>query len=354
MSIPKFDPKELEVVGYKLLPYYAGPKTVKLNSPISPKENFFRALRKETPYWIPFNTDTQYFAPRIFPDNVVCGLVRDGEEPLTIADYSGKGWFDTEWVFVETVGGATTVPGKQQLLDVNEWKTLRFPDPSSYDWERSAKVNESFFERDLALKIDILCGYWERLMALMDVTDAAMAMIDEDSTDAVHQLFTALTDLYIETVDYCVEAYHPDIIQWHDDWGTQRAPFFAVDTIREMLVPHFKRLVDHVHSKGIFFEFHCCGANEPNVPLMIEAGFDLWNGQDMNDKKKLAKLYSKDIMIGVPMPMVSKEASDEEIKAAAREFFEEYKDLRVYISDYACDPRLVQELYRLGREYYSD
>lgn len=353
MAFIPFDEKELMAIGTKRGSNPAAPSSPKLNTPISARENFLRVLRHESPYWIPFVSDKQSFSPRIFPDNLVCGLVNDGETPLSVSDYSGTGWFGTEWKYVEEVRGATTIPGKAQIQDVNDWKAiLKFPDIHSYDWNGSAKANEHFFDRDLLLNMNMLCGYWERLMALMDVTDGAIAMIDEDCTESVHSLFDALTDLYIETVDYCYKYYSPELILWHDDWGTQRAPFFTVETIDEMIIPHLKRLIDHIHSKGMYFELHSCGQNEQNVPLMIKAGVDMWNGQPMNDKEKLANLYSKDIIIGVDMPQITTEMSEADITNLADEFFEKYKDLRICISDRNPDPVFTRRIYRRSREYY--
>lgn len=352
--IREFTERELDVVGEKSGVYARSPKAPRFRTPVTPKENLLRVLRGETPCWIPFKSDMQSFAPRIFPDNVVTGLVVDQEPPLTLADYGGKGWFDTEWVYVEQVGGATTVPGRPQLTDVNEWKEkLIFPDVSTYGWEESRKANEGFFDPERCVCLHMLTAYWERLMAFMDVEDAAVSMIDEDCMEGVHGLFGALTDLYIKTVDYCFEAYHPEIVLWHDDWGTQRAPFFTVETLDEMIIPHLTRLVSHIHKKEMYFELHSCGMNEQNVPLMIKAGVDMWNGQPMNDKKKLAQLYGRDIMLGVLQPDIPSDAKEAEVEQIAEDFFDTYKDKRIYIDDRAPNLMFAKCVYRLARNYYK-
>ena len=162
-----------------------------------------------------------------------------------------------------------------------------------------------------------------------------------------------LTDFYIALIDKCIEYYQPDGILLHDDWGHQRGYFFSPAVLDEVFVPHFKRLSDYVHSKGMFFELHSCGLNEQNVPYMIKAGIDLWIPQPMNDQKKLVKQYGDQIMIGVDWPVYSPDDPDEVVEKLAKDFFEEMKDYRFYYNDRRQpDMRFAKYLYRLGRAYY--
>ena len=136
MAFPAFRPEELQIVGWNSPPFGGMPRSPKFNTPITPKENWQLVMEGKKPCWMPFSTDIQGFRPRIIPDNVVCGLVVDGGPPLGVEDYSGKGWFDTEWVYVPMVGGATVKPGAPQIEDINDWPSiLRFPDIDAYDWE---------------------------------------------------------------------------------------------------------------------------------------------------------------------------------------------------------------------------
>ena len=89
-------------------------------------------------------------------------------------------------------------------------------------------------------------------------------------------------------------------IQIHDDWGTQRAPFFSPETARKMLVPHMKQLTAKIHERGMAAEIHSCGCNAIMVPCYIEAGWDIWTAQsDINDTVALAEQYGGQITIMV-------------------------------------------------------
>ena len=352
-SYPKFSESELTELGLKSPEYCFTREAQKLNTVITPKENLFKALHHEPIAYIPSMSDRQSFAPRCIRDFVICNCVTDGEAPTTPDMYGGKGWFGTEWVYVPQVGGATTLPGKPQLEDTSQLKDLEFPDLDAIDWAESAEKNKGWFDRDRALMMHFICGYWERLMAFLETTEAAIALLDEDCKADINEFFIKLTDFYIKLIDKCVEYYQPDGILIHDDWGHQRGYFFSPAILDEVFVPHIRRLSDYVHSKGMFFELHSCGLNEQNVPSMIKAGIDLWIPQPMNDQKKLVRQYGDQIMIGVDWPPYSKDAPDEKVEQLAKDFFEEMKDCRFYYNDRRQpDMRFAKYLYRLGREYY--
>ena len=354
MSFPAFRPEELQIVGRNSPPFAGMPQAPKFNTPITPKENWRLVIEGKKPCWMPFSTDIQGFRPRIIPDNVVCGLVVDGGAPLGVEDYSGKGWFDTEWVYVPLVGGATVKPGAPQVEDINDWPSLlRFPDIDAYDWEASAAENQSFFDRDRPLEVCMLCGFWERLISLMDVANAAVALIDEDQKDGVHSFFDALCGLYDRVIDKYHRYYQPELILMHDDWGTQNAPFFSTAVLREMILPYIKRVVDSCHRRGIRFELHSCGRNEPNVPCMIEAGVDMWCGQTLNDTTKLMRQYGDKLLFFAFPDPIPAGATEGEIVAMAEKFFDLHKDDRAIMQNRECNETFMKTVYQLSREYYA-
>ena len=351
MSKVPFNEKELEVVGKFALRH--GSEINKYNTPVTQKENLLRALRKEEPLWTPISDSIQTFRPRIMPDNVVCGLVTDGEPPMSVSDYSGKGWFGTEWLYVEKVGGATVKPGAPQITDINKWEeVLVFPDIESYDWEASAKANEDWFSRDRAVEVVMLCGIFERLMSLMDVSNAAIALIDDDQKPAVHALFSRLCDFYDTVIEKYHKYYKPDIVLMHDDWGHQRSSFFSVDTHEEMILPYITRIVESCHKRGMFYEQHSCGKIETMVPHMIKAGIDIWQGQDMNDKAELVNKYGDDILISVGPGRAMQQMPEEDQLRIAEEVFEKMKGKR-YIAGIIGTEKTNQRFYKLSRMSYS-
>ena len=357
MERVKYDPKEF--VGEYTEDRFG--KAPVFHTPVTPKENYFAMFEGKNPLWMPMTTDCKGLDPRVDPDNIARGFVFDGEEPYDRAKYGGPDMFGIEWVFVEQVGGSMVQPGKPYMEDANDWeKLIKFPDVNSWDWEGAAKGNAEWMEKnkDYVENLTLLNGTtFERLISFMDFAGAAMAIIDEEQVDAVKALCNAILERvyfpYLENV----KKYLPGItkITLHDDWGSQRAPFFSLNTAREVFVPVLKKFTDKCKELGYLVELHSCGHTEMNVPAYIEAGFQTWNGMSMNDKRALFEKYGDQFIFGVDAPDVAGDmnASKEDLEAAAKEFCE------FYIRDGKChvvancmrkNPYFIECVYKISRE----
>ena len=47
--------------------------------PITPRENWIRAMKHEMPYWMPMFSDTQLILPNIIPDVVARAMIMEAE-----------------------------------------------------------------------------------------------------------------------------------------------------------------------------------------------------------------------------------------------------------------------------------
>ena len=85
------------------------------------------------------------------------------------------------------------------------------------------------------------------------------------------------------------------------DYGAQRAPMCSPETFRELYSPYYKIINDWIHSNTKWKTFkHSCGAIEPLMKDIIDAGFDIinpvqWTAQGM-DAAALKEKYGKDIV----------------------------------------------------------
>ena len=357
MKYVPFSEDEMKVVGEYLRPTepVGMPATPKLNTPVTPKENVRAAWKHEGALWIPsVGRDTICLEPRINVDHVARAEVRDLEPPYTDETKGGPDLFGVIWEYVPVVGGSMVQPGNPVLEDVNDWpEIIKFPDIEAMDWAHCKAVNAPFCADERSLAITFQNGMFERLISFMDFENAALALIDDEQQDAVHALFDKLADMYISMIDHYLDCFPLDGILFHDDWGSQRAPFFSLDVCMEMVAPHIKKIVDHCHEKGLWFQQHSCGKNEILVPAMIEEGVDMWCPQAMNDVKMLNEKYGDRIMFGATPPALEPTASDEEIEAAARAFVGEYapifKEKPILFMDFRCSPKYRMELYKQSR-----
>ena len=347
-----FSPDELEVIGeHVAVASRAMVNPVpKYNRPITPKENFNAALRRDgSVMWIPTGSDFLNIESRVNLDHIARAEVMDMGAPYSDEEKGGADMFGIEWVYVPQVGGSMVKPGAPVLTDVNDWeKIIKFPDVEAMEWAAAKELNAKMNETERAFKATFQNGLFERLISFMDFEGAALAIIDEDQKDAVHALMARLCDLYEAMIVKYTETVNIDGIMFHDDWGSQRAPFFSANTCFEMIVPYIKRLADFCHAKGLWFEHHCCGKNELLVPCMIEANIDMWSPQPMNDTAMLYEKYGDKIIFSIGTG-IAMDATPEDTEAAAKAFAEKYAP------NLGTKPILASgfgaaAIYRYGRE----
>lgn len=344
MSTEKFTKDELEVV--RSYTGMFGAQVEVYNTPITPRENMLRLYQGKTPMWAPFAMgDANHIMIDVDPENIA----RSPGNPEKRID----GW-GVEWTFVEIVGGATVKPGKPLVPDINEWeKYVTIPDPDTWDWEGCYERKKDSLDPNALTYIAVPGCLFERLIALLDFANAAVALIDDDQKEAVHRLFRVVTDIHKKFYTNCKKYFNADIVNFNDDWGSQRAEFFSVATAREMLLPYVKELVEHVHSLGMYWDLHCCGFVEGFVPLFVEAGYDSWGGQPLNDKYKLKQQFG-DKMIFTEEMGIPADATEEESDAKIADYFAKIgADNRVLVSLMNCPPGTRKKVYEASRKNYD-
>ena len=280
-----FSEQELIVMGEKKSHIPNRPSTPYFNSPISYRENALSLFTDKKPCFAVGGNDFEAITVGWYQKN----LARASRiNPIHIDAFGVK------WIYEPTANGSISEAGHPKFEDVNDWKNaIKMPDIEDWDWEADAKEH-AVTQTNFALEMTPVNGfYFERLISFMDFENAALALVDDEQEDAIHELFEATTELAIKYVDKVCQ-YWPSIdgFMFHDDWGTQLAPFFSDRAARELFLPHMKKLVDHVHSKGRYFGIHSCGHIEDRIPVFIEAGIDTWQMQ-ANANPNIDKLYDE-------------------------------------------------------------
>ena len=336
----KFDIKELTPKGE--IPGMFGPATPVYDTPITHKENTLRFYQGNTPMWAPFAFgDTNMLMASCDPEN-------QARSPK-----GGIDGYGIEWVYVEQAGGAMVKPGNPVIQDINHWEDyVHIPDPDTWDWEGCYNEASKKFRDDMCVFVAVPGCLFERLIAGMDFGNAALALIDEDQQEGVHRFFREVTKVHKKTYSNLKKWFNPEIVNFNDDWGSQRAQFFSNDTYEEMILPYTKEIGKHVHSLGMYWDLHSCGFVEPLVPFMIEAGFNSWGGQPLNDKWKLKQMYG-DRFIFTANVSCDMEATEEEMDAVVDNFIKTIgADNRCLVE--ARGPAALREkLYVASRQNYD-
>ena len=350
------------------------PDTDRFYRPIPVYENFKMLFRGETPYWIPNNgwffCDTQEFRPRQGKDCRAHHQCLDGG-PLI--DYTKipklqRGWFNLPLEWEPLSCGATVRPGNPTLEDMNDWKeVLQWPSLEEIDFDEMKRMNETYLGTDRINQLGIHLGFWERMMCLMDVSNAAIALMDEDQEYAVQSFLDKLSDFYCDYITRVSKIGRIDSVMIHDDWGTNNSAFFSLDTARKFFVAPIKKVVDTCHSLNIIYEHHCCGKAQALAPAMVECGTDYWFPQStINDVDKLIEDFKNDhLTFAVGNPIQPQGSSEEEVRKIAKEFVDKYKDkgvlfcadsstTRIPGHDHSLFPIFRDAVYEFSRQAYQN
>ena len=252
----------------------------KFDYPITPAENFRRSAYHQNPMWSPISLmDFQTISPNDFirPTKATEGLnvCMDFTHPHT-EDYTFTDWFLTNWTYVHKVGGPMLTPGFMLCDDITKWKEqVKFPNFSEWEWD-SFRDNfmKNEYNPDKVLAVDIGLGCTERLVSILGgYTETMLAFATE--IDACKEFFDAFIDHAIELFDRFMDNYPLNLMTYHDDWSNEKDTFFSPAMLEYMLMGPTKRLIDHVRSRGVVFEFHICGNCTRFLPYFTELGVDL-------------------------------------------------------------------------------
>ncbi len=345
-----FSEQERKVLGTKPGFFPGMAPSFIFNTPISYRENTMNAFMNKRPCFAVTNRDFSALNCGFFQKNL-------GRAGRADADTIKVDAFGVQWVFEPTAGGSISVAGRPRFEDVNDWKNaIKMPDVNDWDWAADAEANP--VDTNFAVQMTPTNGFWfERLISLMDFMNAAMALCDDDQTDALHELFEATTQLGCDMIDKICE-YWPSVDGFvlHDDWGSQRGPFFSDDVARNLFLPHMQKLVGHIHDKGRYCSLHSCGHIEDRLPVLIEAGLDTWEMQaNANDINKVYEKYGDKILLQVTIPEFDPTDEKAAVKAA-RDYVDNFcrpgkPTMLVSRNGLGCQV-FAEELYCYSRKHF--
>jgi len=336
----------------------------KFDTPITPRENFRRAAERKNPLWMPCSTtdfqslmaqDVAGKSPRGM--QIHSDLKRPAKE-----DYQFKDWFNTDWTWVCSAGGAMLTPGTQLMDDITQWeKVVVWPDLSEWGFEEKAEwFMREKRDPDKVMHYDMGRGVTERLVSLMGgYTDSMYAMAVEP--EAVKEFFDAYADFMIAFFDKIHSLYNLDMVTLHDDWGSEKDTFFSPKMMEELVFGPTKKIVDHIKSKGVVFELHSCGNVTRFLPYMVELGADLLQLQRRAvDIPAMKEKYGDKIGFCVSLEDFNPfgPCTDEDIVAAVRRTVDIYAPgggcyAMMFFPDPEKNWTALTELYAYSREFYD-
>lgn len=336
----------------------------KLDYPISVKENFRRAAKRDNPVWVPNSMtdvitvdETELAAPP-------ADKVRSNPWAAGIrAEFPDE--FGCSWTFVPEAGGPMLTPNAAPAIsDITKWEQeIKWPDHSGYNYiDAQTAFVEKYKNVDKVLHLNIGQSCTERLVALLGgYTQAMMAMAEEP--EAVSDFLNAFAEYTCDNFRRMTQIAKVDFVTFHDDWGTEKDTFFSSRMMEEMVFEPTKKIIDTIKESGAIFELHSCGNIGRFVPYMIDLGIDFLQIQRRaNDIPALKEKYGDKIGFNVGIEGVEYGQPTppyEEYVEKIHKTLELYaKGGGIYTAIFADTKEnswnLTQELFCSSREFYEN
>lgn len=214
------------------------------------KENWLRTVRNDSPEWIPqpWEPFSGSFPGSIFLFDPITGSIRP---PRPVFDKPFADAWGVQWMLQSGAPAPTPVHTKenQVIKDITSWQDyVRFPLLDGHDWSKAQAIAQSVDRTDSMIMPMIVGGLFELSHNLMGFEDALCNYLLEP--EAMTSLLTALADWKIGQLERVIEKLKPDIIHYHDDWGSKDRLFLPPEVWRNVIKPQQRRIADCVKSYG--------------------------------------------------------------------------------------------------------
>ena len=245
------------------------------------RDNILLAYRHQKPHFIPSIDDSDICYPSVL-----------SEYPTQIGTYK-DGWGVTWQLYDGQPGPIQSKKDAVVLEEVTEWRdVVQFPHIETCDWEAGVAKDTATWDRENRISnVVIVTGLWERFYSLCGYENGLCnILVDPEASFA---LLSEIADHKIKYIQKLAEYYKPDKIQFHDDYGTERALIMSVESWRDLIKPNLKKIVDACHELGILYEHYSGGYIVPILEDFIELGIDAWSPvQNVNDPEALMERYN--------------------------------------------------------------
>lgn len=234
------------------------------------RDNFLETMKRGKPEafvneWEPFGS---VFDP-------LMGVTLIAQPGKTIVD----DWGTTIYWGENEPGAMPIVTDENKAIpDVTEWKKyIKSPDiHQKLDWT-AAKAQADAIHKENKLTMSLMAtGLFEQAHYLMGFEDTLMNLLMEP--EDMEELLDYITDYKLAYAKILVENLHPDVVLFHDDWGSKTSLFMSPETWREFFKPRYAKIYGYFKSQGVIVMHHADSHCQPIVKDMVDIGMDIWQG----------------------------------------------------------------------------
>ena len=262
-------------------------------------------------------------ALELIPDPVLMGDLcpQDGREH--------KDSWGTVYIFKPGAPGAHphVTPENAVIKDIEKWEEqLTVPDLDHLDWTEAVRAAEAVNRKEKFVGFMCAGGLFERSHHLMGMETALINYMEYPEEMAA--LLRVIADYKIKYIRLVAEKIHPDIIFYHDDWGSKQNLFLPPRVWRTIIKPLQKEIADTIHECGMIYIHHADCICQPIVTDMVEIGVDIWQGViAQNDIVEIQKITEGKLAMigGIDGPKIDIEnITEEEIRGEVRRAIDTY------------------------------
>lgn len=262
------------------------------------------------------------------------GSVFDPLMAMTLVGVPGKTVVDPWGVTVywgENEPGVMPIVNEKTkaIKDVTSWREdIKSPDilHAELDWTEAKKQADAIHAEGKLTMSLMATGLFEQSHYLMGFEDTLVNLLLEP--DDMHDLLDYITEFKLNYARLLVENLHPDVVLFHDDWGSKTSLFMKPETWREFFKPRYEKIYRYFKENGVIILHHSDSFCEPIVQDMIDVGIDVWQGAlPENDIPALQKEYGGKIVFmgGIDAPKIdTADWNEEDVRAEVRRACEAY------------------------------
>lgn len=244
-------------------------------------------------------------------------------------EYVVDPWGVTIYLGENEPGAMPIVNDENKVIkDVTCWKdTVHAPDLQvPLDWTEAKKQAEEIRAQGKLVTSLMATGLFEQMHYLMGFEDSLMNLLLEP--DDVHELLNYLTEYKLEYAKLLVENLHPDVVLFHDDWGSKTSLFMQPDTWREFFKERYTKIYSYFRENGVIVIHHSDSYCQPIVQDMIDVGINVWQGVlPQNDIPAIQKEVGRKLVLmgGIDAPAIDQaDWSEEKVRAEVRRACDAY------------------------------
>ena len=291
-------------------------------------------------------------------------------DPMMMADVCPKDGLEHKdtWgvtkIFPEGAPGAHPhiTEENKVLKDILDWReVVKAPPVKDLDWSVTKKVADGVNRNEMFLGYFCPTGLFERSHFLMGMEDAFCAYLEEP--EEMFDMLTMIKNYKLDCINEAAKQIHPDVIFYHDDWGSKQNLFLPPAVWRDVIKPLQQEIADTMHDLGIMYIHHADCICQPIVTDMVELGVDLWQGTiAQNDIVEIQRITNNQLPMcgGIDGPKLdvsytTEEQARAEVRraidtyCAAGKFFPSIPNGKCFID--RINEWVMDELDKYGHEY---